>query len=66
MGYIETRDMYVYVSNKIGYLERQQEEGDIDLLVSQELESLRREQKELSEKLESYAMEYNSKTWRCD
>ena len=66
MGYIETRDMYVYVSNKIGYLERQQEEGDADLSVSQELESLRREQEELSEKLESYAMEYNSKTWGCD
>lgn len=66
MGYIETRDMYVYVSNKIGYLERQQGEGDIDLSVSQELENLRQKQKELSERLESYEMEYNSKTWGCD
>lgn len=66
MGYIETRDMYIYVSSRIGYLERQQEEGDTDLSVSQELENLRQKQKELSEKLESYEMEYNSKTWGCD
>lgn len=66
MGYLEMTNRYITISERIGHLEGQQRSGDTDLSVAQEIINLRKEQRELKDKIDTYNMKYNAEAWRCD